>query len=130
MNKIKHISNIMRTIKNSNKYNKCGKGKIVIHSYKTKNGKTIKKHCRKDMGNPGKGKKLFTLKKGDLIKYGYSLKNNAIERINSLNKAFITIPKNTLIRKLNAISILHKNTSPLYSKRAKNDMRFIQGKGK
>lgn len=112
------------------KIKKCNKGKILIEQYKTKDGRIVKSHCKKDMGKPGKGKKLFTLKKGDLTKYGYSLKKNAIERIKSLNKAIIDIPKNRLIRKLNALSVLHKNTNPMYSRRARNDMKFIQDNAK
>ena len=118
------------------KNNTCKKGFILRNkytrkSYKTKNGKTIKKtivqaSCIKDRGLPGKGKKLFTLKKGELGKFGYKLSKKAEERRKSLKNSNKCIDKNTLIKKLNALSILQKNTNPVNSRKAKYDMRWVQ----
>lgn len=105
---------------------KCPSGKIHIKSYKTQKGVTVKAHCKTDLGKRGKGTKLFTVKKGDLTKFCYSLKINNDMRRNALKKAIKKIDKNTLIRKLNVLAILHKNTNPIYSKRAKKDLKFIQ----
>lgn len=104
----------------------CPKGQIKINRYKTSAGRIVKTHCRKDTGKPGKGKRLFTLKKGDLTKYGYSLKLNEDERRKALDKAKFS--KNRLIRKLNALRVLHKNTNPTYASRAYRDMKYIQSK--
>jgi hypothetical protein len=114
----------------------CKKGQIVRSkytrkSYRNKNGTLVKKTvvpatCINDQGNPGKGPKLFTVKKGDLTKYGYSLKNKATLRRKSLKNSNKKIDKNTLIRKLNALSILQKNTNPVYSRKAKYDMKWVQ----
>lgn len=120
--------NRRRTTKN--KKLTCKKGEIMVDSYKTKKGTVVKKHCKKDLGKPGKGKKIFTIKKGGLSKYGYSMKNNDTERKKALNKASKHIPKNTLIRKLNALYILHRNTNPTFSNRARKDMKYIQNKYK
>ena len=104
----------------------CPAGQIKINTYKTKNGHTVKAHCRRDVGKPGKGKRLFTLKKGDLTKYGYSLKLSKEKREKSIKKAMNTISKNSMIRKLNALRVLNKNTNPLYSSRAHSDMKYVQ----
>ena len=116
--------------------NKCKKGEILRSkytrkAYTTKSGKRVKKitvkaSCIEDRGNPGKGNKLFTLKKGDLSKYGFSFKKTAKQRRQSLKKANKNIDKGTLIRKLNALSILQKNTNPIVSKKAKYDMKWVQ----
>ena len=106
--------------------NGCPVGKIRIKTYKTKDGRTVKAHCRTDVGKPGKGKRLFTLKKGDLTKYGYSLKLNRDNREKSIRKAMNKISKNKMIKKLNALRVLHKNTNPLYSSRAFQDMKYVQ----
>ena len=114
----------------------CKKGEILRSKYKRKsytrkNGKkvkstTVKASCIKDLGNTGKGPKLFTLKKGDLTQYGYTFKNKAGERRKSLKRASKNIEKNTIIRKLNALSILQKNTNPIISKKAKYDMSWVR----
>jgi hypothetical protein len=106
----------------------CLKGEIKIKSYKTKRGRTVKAHCRKDTGKPGKGKRLFTLKKGDLSRYGYSLKSTEQERKKALDKAVNKYSKNTMIKKLNVLRVLHKNTNPKYASRAYTDMKYIQSK--
>lgn len=105
---------------------KCPKGEIRIQSYTTKRGTKVKSYCKKDLGKPGKGKKLFTLKKGELSKYGCHLTKPRQERQNALKKAMKKFDRNTMIRKLNALSILQKNTNPNYSRKAKTDMTFIQ----
>jgi len=102
------------------------KGQIKINSYRTKRGKTVKAHCRQDTGKSGKGKRLFTLKKGDLTRYGYSLKLNEQERKKALEKAINKYSKNTMIKKLNVLRILHKNTNPRYASNAYSDMKYIQ----
>lgn len=104
----------------------CKIGQIRRKAYTRKDGVRVKSTCIKDMGKPGKGKKLFSLKKGDLTKYGYHLKTKASTRHKALGKARKHIPYASLIRKLNALSILQKNTNPLYSSRAKSDMEYLQ----
>lgn len=120
------------------KTRKCPSGKIrrksyIRKSYKRKDGKIVKGSkvpsvCIKDMGKPGKGKKLFTLKKGDLVKHGYSLKISVEQRRNALQKSLRNIDNGTLVKKLNALYVLHKNTNLIYAKRARSDMKWIQSK--
>jgi hypothetical protein len=78
---------------------------------------------KKQRKNP---RKLFTLKKGGLIKYGYSLKDGRNTRINALKKAVKHIPYKSMVGKLNVLTILHKNTNPIYSRRARHDLEWIQ----
>ena len=103
----------------------CPNKTIRRKAYTRKNGTRVKSSCVKDRGIPGKGKKLFTLKKGGLSKYGYRLSETRPSRQAALRKALKHIPRNTLIRKLNVLSILHKNTNPLFSRRAKEDLKKL-----
>jgi len=104
---------------------KCPRGTIRRKAYKTKRGVTVRSSCIKDRGLPGKGKRLFTLKKGELGKYGYSLKQAREKRRVALNKARKELSHATLVRKINALSILMKNTRPDYSRRARADVKWL-----
>jgi len=104
----------------------CPRGTIRRKAYTRKNGKRVKSSCVKDRGLPGKGRKLFTLKKGELSKYGYRLSNTRPSRQAALVKAAKHIERNTLIRKLNVLAILHKNTNTFFSRRAREDMNFVR----
>lgn len=73
-----------------------------------------------------KRRPTFKLKKGGLIKHGYSLKQNKTIRQKALKKASKEFSYGTMIRKLNVLAILHKNTNKIYSGRAKRDMEFIR----
>jgi hypothetical protein len=104
---------------------KCPRGTIRRKAYKTKRGVTVRSSCIKDRGLPGKGKRLFTLKKGELGKYGYSLKQDREKRRVALNKARKELSHATLVRKINALAILMKNTRPDYSRRARADVKWL-----
>ncbi len=82
-----------------------------------------------DRGKPGKGPKLITIKGDDsLKKYGYSLKIPASRRHTALNKAMKAYGYGTTVKKVNALSILLKNTSPTYAARAKSDVKYMKRK--
>jgi len=105
----------------------CPKKMIRRKAYTRKNGVRVRSSCIKDLGNPGKGSNLFgSLKSGELKKYGYSLKSLAPRRRLALKKSVKAYGRGTLIKKLNALSILHKNTNPVYSHKARNDMKYVQ----
>lgn len=99
-------------------------------AYRRKDGTSVKASCIKDRGLKGKGAKLFTVRKGGLTKYGYRLDDSETVRHQSLGKARKHIPYATLIRKLNAIRILHKNTNPTYSNKLKQDMKWLKSSRK
>ena len=104
----------------------CAKGMIRRKAYTRKNGIRVKSSCIKDMGKPGKSPKLFTLKKGGLSKYGYHISNSAEKRHKALKKASKHYSYATLVRKINALSILFKNTQPDLAKKAKQDVSWLQ----
>ena len=105
---------------------KCPRGMIRRKSYTRKNGTHVKSVCIKDMGKPGKGPKLFTLEKGGLSKYGYYVRDSSIKRHTSLKKALKHMSYATLVRKINALSILFKNTQPGLAKHARSDIKWLQ----
>ena len=81
-----------------------------------------------DRGEAGKGKKLFSLKKGLLTKYGYHLNSPVSKRHSALDKAVKAYGKTSTLRKVNALSILQKNTDPKYASTAKSDVRYLEKK--
>ena len=115
---------------------KCKRGQIKRNaytrkSYTRKDGTKVRRTrvktgCIRDLGKPGKGKKLFTLKKGELSKYGYSLKSSATNRRKSLKRSLKKFNKGSLIKKLNALYVLQKNTNPKIAKKARSDMKWVQ----
>jgi len=75
-----------------------------------------------------KGKQLFTLKKGDLTKYGYHANLSDTARHEALRKSLSD--RNTkplsIFRKLNALFVLNKNKNPTMAKLYKNDSQWLQ----
>lgn len=105
----------------------CKKGMIRRKSYTRKDGVYVKSTCVKDIGNKGKGQSVIpTLHSGDLVKYGYSLKSMSQPRHKALNKSVKAYGKGRLIKKLNALRVLHKNTNKVYSNKAYNDIKYVQ----
>lgn len=108
-------------------YMTCKRGMILRRAYTRKNGVRVKSACIKDLGKPGKGSALIgPLKSGELKKYGYSLKSGASRRHSALKKSVKAYGRGTLIKKLNALRVLHKNTHPVYSHNALNDLKYVQ----
>lgn len=106
-----------RVLKNKNTTKK-------IHKNVTKN--SIKKSNKKVTKKRSSSKPIFKLKSGDLTKYGYHLKSKATTRHKALGKARKHYPHATIIRKLNALAILHKNKNKVYSRKAKADMNYLR----
>jgi hypothetical protein len=106
---------------------KCPVGKIYRTSYTKKNGVHVKGACIKDMGKPGKGfpNGIGKLHEGELSSVGYSLTKKAISRHRALNKATKKYGALSVYRKLNALSVYTKKTSPKTSKTAKSDRNYL-----
>lgn len=104
----------------------CPRGTIRRKAYTRKDGVHVKSSCIRDRGKPGKGPRLFTLKKGGLSKYGYHMKDNAEKRHKALKKALKHNSYASIVRKINALSILMKNTEPYLSKKAKADLKWLK----
>jgi hypothetical protein len=114
---------------------RCTSGKILRKSYSRKSytrsdgtkvqGAKVPARCIKDLGKAGKGKRLFVLRKGTLSRYGYSTKISTEARHMALRKALENLPRATIVRKLNALAILNKNTHPSRSRILRADMKFV-----
>lgn len=118
---------------------RCKKGEIIREGYyrksfKNKSGTKIKgswvsPKCIKSVTGKPHGEQLFVLEKGVLGKYGYKevSKLSKEERHKSLKKAIKDgVEHITIIKRLNALSILNKNKNPILSKLYKTDMKYIQ----
>ena len=114
---------------------KCRRGSISRRGYtyiKKSNRKKyrVKSTCVKSKGIRSKGKKskrvLPSLRKGALTKYGYSLSNTEMKRHTALKKALKVYGYSSLVKKLNAVKLLTKNTSPKNSKIYGKDLKWIQ----
>jgi hypothetical protein len=86
----------------------------------------VKSSLINDLGQKGKGKKLFEVKdNGFLRKNGYSLKKSLKERKQSLRRASREKGMLSVLRHLNAIRILQKSNVENFNKLDK-DVKFIQ----
>jgi len=116
----------------------CKKGEILRKGYTRKaytradgtrvKATKVKASCIKDKGMKGKGPKLFKLRKGTLSKHGYSLDLKAADRRKALDKAVKAEGHLPVIRKLNALYILQKNTNPVNSRKFKYDQQWVSRK--
>jgi hypothetical protein len=93
---------------------------ILVHVKPTtfrRKGKTVKRkgyiYRRKDLGKPGKGPKLITIKeKGALTKHGYSTKKSIDARRRALAKAIREYGALSVFKKLNAQYVFRKRYDP------------------
>ena len=108
--------------------------KIVRKGYVRRNPNGTVTYVRpaliKDRGMPGKGPQLLPrLTPGGLGKYGYAIKGvSQAKRRKALNKGVKAEGYAKIIRRLNVISILNKNTNPSVAKKAREDMAYLKKK--
>jgi len=115
----------------------CGRGSIRRRKFtyfRKSTGKrvTVRASCVKSKGLRARGKRpkaiLPPLKKGTLGKFGYTTKSSQKDRRTSLKRAARSLGKATVIRKLNAVGVLTKNTGPRVSQTVRADMRWWENK--
>jgi hypothetical protein len=113
----------------------CPKGTILRAPYVryTKRGTHVQvpASCIPDVGAEGKGIRgpgIGPLKQGNLTRYGYTkIAGMSLEsRRSALQKAVDAYGSLTVWRKLNALSVYTRRTSPATSKAAKADMDWIR----
>lgn len=115
----------------------CPKGTIMRSAYVriTKRGTRVRvpAACIPDVGVPGKGLRsgkpgIGTLKQGNLVRFGYQAiaSMGTDKRRVALRKAVGAYGALTVWRKLNALSIYTRRTSPATSRAAKADMDWIR----
>jgi hypothetical protein len=106
---------------------------------KTRSGRTVtvKPHkrrltlveskCVKDTGLPGKGtQSIGPLRKGELSKYGYTLKISELQRRKALKKAIDEFGALGVYRKLDAVAKLTSRTIPEASKQFEKDRDWVK----
>ena len=96
-------------------------------------GKTIRVRSSrvKDMGAPGKWKEVRSigpLKKGKLSSLGYDVTEKSSRRHRAIDTAVGKYGKLSTLRKLNAVRVYTRRTSPKKSKTFKSDVRYVQKK--
>ncbi len=80
----------------------------------------------KNRGKPGRGPKLFTLKKGGLTRYGYTTTATRASRHLALTRAISRgVPKLTLSQRLGALATLLKRTNPALSRRLRKNQKWV-----
>ena len=109
---------------------KCPKGSISRRSYVKKNGTRVKAGCIKSKGLRSKGIKpvrgIPTLRKGTLSKHGYSVHKSREERHKALRRSIKEHGRSVVIKKLNAVRVLSRNTNPKNSAIFTSDMKYVQ----
>lgn len=97
-------------------------------------GKTVRvKSSRiRDVGAPGKGLKggpgIGKLKEGKLTRLGYHVGDKATTRRRAVDRAIAKYGRLSTLRKLNAVAVYTRRTSPKKSKIFKSDVRYVQKK--
>ena len=118
---------------------KCSKDEItrIPYNYTKKSGTHVyvSQTCIKDRGLPGKTpvtnkipyNTTSTFNIDELSKYGYSdiMKKKVSERHNSLQNAINKYGSLNVMKKLNILMILNKNTNPSLANRFQNDRNWI-----
>jgi len=87
----------------------------------------VESRCVKDTGLPGKGEeKIGPLRKGELSKYGYTLKISEAQRHKALKKAIDEFGALGVYRKLDAVAKLTTRTIPEASKLFEKDRDWVK----
>ena len=68
------------------------------------------------------------LKKGKLSKLGYNVSDKTSTRRRAVDRAVAKYGKLSALRKLNAVAVYTRRTSPKKSKTFKSDVRYVQKK--
>jgi hypothetical protein len=114
---------------------RCSPGKILRSAYvRVSRGKRahVPASCIPDVGAEGKGLAgspgIGPLKRGNLTQYGYEkvASLEEVARRQALNKAVAAYGALTVWRKLNALSVYTRRTSPATSRAVKADMDWVR----
>jgi len=81
----------------------------------------------KDQGKPGKGKRLIDMEDyRHLSKYGYDLSKTTSQRHSALNKAQKDNGYSWTVKRVNAVSVLQKNSNPENYSKLRSDLAYVQ----
>lgn len=86
----------------------------------------------RDVGAPGKGLKggpgIGKLQKGLMSTLGYNVNAKGTTRHAAVDKAVKKYGKLSTLRKLNAVAVYTRRTSPVKSRKFKSDVKYVQKK--
>lgn len=104
-------------------------GKLTVIKPNKQSLSYVGSKCVKDIGLPGKGKQsIGPLRKGELSKYGYSMKEEEAKRHSALKKAVDEYGALGVYRKLDAVSKLTFRSIPAASKVYEKDRNWVKEK--
>lgn len=103
------------------------RGSQVYRAYPKSSATIVQAACVKDKGLPGKGpQEIGPLRKGELMKYGYSYKRSDLERHEALRKAAKEYTALGVYRKLDAVAKLSVRAAPKAAAVFKKDRDWVK----
>lgn len=103
------------------------RGSQVYKAYPRATSTVVQAACIKDKGLPGKGpQEIAPLRKGELMKHGYSYRKSDLERHEALRKAAKEFGALGVYRKLNAVAKLSVRAAPRASAVFKKDRNWVK----
>lgn len=103
------------------------RGNIVYRAYPKSSSTIVQAACVKDKGLPGKGpQSIAPLRKGELLKYGYSYRKSDLLRHEALRQAAKEFGALGVYRKLNAVAKLSVRAAPEASAVFKKDRDWVR----
>lgn len=102
------------------------RGSQLYRAYPKASSTVVQAACVKDVGLPGKGPQAIApLRKGELLKYGYSFRKSDLERHEALRKAVKEYGALGVYRKLDAVAKLSKRAAPRAATIFKKDRDWV-----
>lgn len=103
------------------------RGSQLYRAYPRASSTVVQAACVKDVGLPGKGpQQIAPLRKGELLKHGYTYKKSDLDRHEALRKAAKEFTALGVYRKLDAVAKLSKRAAPKASAIFKKDRNWVR----
>jgi hypothetical protein len=103
------------------------RGNKMFRAYPSSGSTIVKASCIKDRGLKGKGpQEIGPLRRGELLKHGYTYRKSSDERHSALRKAAKEFGPLGVYRKLNAVAKLSSRTEPEIAKVFKTDRNWVK----
>ncbi len=103
------------------------RGKQLFKAYPKSTSTIVKAACVQDRGMAGKGPQAIgPLRRGELLKFGYSYRKNDFDRHEALRKAAKEYGALGVYRKLDAVAKLTKRTEPKISAIFRGDRDWVR----
>lgn len=103
------------------------RGSQMYKAYPRASSTVVQASCIKDKGLPGKGpQEIAPLRKGELMKHGYSYRKSDFERHEALRRAAKEFTALGVYRKLNAVAKLSVRAAPRASSIFKKDRDWVK----